>query len=175
MAVKTLYFLRHSKAAAAEPNGDDHARVLNSRGERDASLMGEYLLSQGIHPQLVLCSTATRTRQTFQLLQAAIPRPLNVQYESKLYLASPKEVLDFVANVEPHIHSIMVIAHNPTLQQLSHDLVEDGDEKLKRELAQHFPTTTLAELQFSADEWAEVVPRSGTLRRFVMPSMFEAA
>jgi phosphohistidine phosphatase len=175
MAVKTLYFLRHSKALAAEANTDDHARMLSERGERDASMMGEYLLAQGVHPQLVLCSPSTRTRQTFQLMQAAMERPLNVQYESKLYLASPKEVLDIVAGVEPSVRSLMVLAHNPTLQQLAYDLTETGDEKLKSELAQNFPTTALAELQFSAEEWAEIAPRSGTLKRFVMPSEFETA
>lgn len=175
MSRKILYLLRHSKAITEAPGGDDHARTLTLRGETDAEAMGRYFADANILPARVLCSTATRTRQTFQLLQSTLSTPLNVEYEPKLYLASTRDVLEIIAGVEPAVSSLLIIGHNPTLQQLAHDLAGNGDDALCGALSQDFPTAALAELHFQEESWQDITLQSGVLKRFITPEMFASA
>lgn len=170
MSVKTLYFLRHAKAVSAEGAADDHERQLTERGERDAVRMGEYMKRQNILPALTLCSTSLRTRQTLHLLETALGTPLNARMSGKLYLASPKEMLEEIAQQDSAASSLMVLAHNPSLQQLAMDLCVDGDEHLLDEMTRRFPTAALAEIAYPAEEWKDIRGRAGMLKRFVIAS-----
>src|SRR5688572_1647332 len=135
MPFKTLYLLRHAKAAIGEPAQDDHERPLNERGERDAYKVGEYMREAGMIPSRVLCSTALRTRQTLHAIERAMDRPLSVHMDGHLYLASSKNILDVLAHESPDIRSVLIIGHNPTLHQLALDLVETGEPPLMEELS----------------------------------------
>lgn len=174
MSHKTLYLLRHAKAANAQPGQDDHERPLNTRGQENARRMGEYFKLERIMPSLALCSTALRTRQTLQAIEA-VNGPLNVQFESRLYLAAPQDVLLVLAEVPESIKRVLVIGHNPTMHQLCLDLIGSGNVQLRHALAEKYPTGALAELAFSAEEWSELKPGMAELHRFVAPSAVEVA
>lgn len=175
MSSKTLYFLRHAKALSGSLTLEDHERPLHERGVKDAKRVGEYMREQGIEPSLALCSTALRTRQTLQWVETALGQPLNVRYESKLYLASPEDILSMIASVAPEEQRLMVVGHNPTLHQLCYELARDDDSALRDALAERFPTCALAEFDFSGEEWGDVSPPTLQLRRFAVPSGVEFA
>ena len=89
--MKRLYLLRHAKAVPAEPALDDHARELTVRGMHDAGAMGRYIRKNGFEPELLLASTAARTRQTADLVLREIEA--RVDYREALYLAEPGKIL----------------------------------------------------------------------------------
>lgn len=175
MEFKTLYLLRHAKASPPGPGQDDHERSLNERGERDARAIGEYMREQNIVPRQTICSTATRTRQTLHFAELALERPFNARFESKLYMATPKIVLELLWEIPPEVPSLLLIGHNPTFHQLAGDLCEEGDAALLDELAEHFPTAALAEIRYPAIEWSDLGAKSGTLKRFVLPKRLREA
>lgn len=169
--MKTLYILRHAKAAGADPSADDHARPLTDRGVADAYRVGEYMRAAGLVPELALCSSSVRTRQTLQQVEAALGQGLNAQVIGKLYLASPRDVLEQLALVEEGVRSVLIVGHNPTLQQLSVDIAGgSGDLALQEAMARSFPTASFVELQCNVRDWVEVGAGGGVLKRFVVPA-----
>ena len=82
-----LMLLRHAKSEKAEPGMSDHPRRLNARGKNDASLIGAYMARHALAADLVLVSTAERTRQTWERVAAALSKPPKVVYEERLYNA----------------------------------------------------------------------------------------
>jgi phosphohistidine phosphatase len=136
--LKTLYILRHGKAAPEDRDGDA-ARPLAKRGRKAAAAMGEYLATLRPPPRLVLCSTALRTRETFDGLGPALrPRP-EVVYEEALYLTSAPRLLERLQRLPESAESVLLIGHNPGLHQLVGTLASDSGA-----FADGFPTAALA-------------------------------
>jgi phosphohistidine phosphatase len=121
MTVRTLVILRHAKAEPPERYEHDVDRPLNARGRRDAVAAGAWLAELGV-PDLVLCSTAVRTRETWQgVLDGLGPsddEPV-VVYERALYSGGVPEALDLVAATQPEVAHVLLIGHDPTLSLLS--------------------------------------------------------
>ena len=119
MTVRTLVLLRHAKA---ETPGErpDHERRLTTTGEADAGAAGAWLAGEGIHPQLVICSTATRTRQTWQGVSVALGgADPEVHYEDRLYEGGRTEVFDLLRAVPDDVGTVLVVGHNPTVSDVS--------------------------------------------------------
>jgi phosphohistidine phosphatase len=136
MTARTLVLLRHAKA---EPFGEhpDFDRKLTKNGEADADAAGSWLADQGLRPDLVLCSPAARTRQTWHgaavALAQAAPDPAapEVHYEPSLYSGGRTEVVDLLRAVPDDIDTVLVVGHNPTISDVSvllggYDSVDDG-------------------------------------------------
>jgi phosphohistidine phosphatase len=156
-----LWILRHAKAVADPPaGGTDHERPLAPRGRRDADALGKRLAEPGFAPgalpDLVLCSTATRTVQTAQRALAALDDPPPVEHRRALYRASPDDVLDELRELGPEHGSVMVVGHNPT----AHDLVVGLD---RRAAPKSFLTCAVAVFELPGDDWATVSWGTGTL------------
>lgn len=130
MTARTLVLLRHAKAET--PNDEpDFDRRLTKRGETDADAAGSWLADERIRPDLVLCSPATRTRQTWQGVSIALaqagaggPAP-EVRYEDGLYFGGRTEVFDLLRTVPDTVHTVLVVGHNPTVSEVSILLVPD--------------------------------------------------
>ncbi len=163
---KLLYILRHAKAEFAADYAEDHARPLNPRGKNDAVACGNHMRSLANPPQLALCSTATRTRETYDALGLDIP----VAYSDKLYLANVGELLHHINALPAEIDSALIVGHNPGMHELTailtHHAENDADTERLRE---KFPTCTLATLSFTKD-WAEITPDSATLKALHTPT-----
>lgn len=125
MTVRTLALLRHAKAMSPDDYADDFERPLSHRGRSDAAAAGRWLLGQGVLPQLVLCSPALRTRETWTAAGAALGDPV-VTYQPRLYLTSVSDALELVQATDLGVHTLLVIGHNPTLSVLSAMLNTDG-------------------------------------------------
>lgn len=136
--MKTLYILRHAKAATEDREGDA-ARPLAKRGRKAAAAMGEYLATLRPAPRLVLCSTALRTRETFDQLRPALDPEPEVVYEEGLYLTSARRLLERLQRLPESAASVLLIGHNPGLHQLVSTLASDSAG-----FADGFPTAALA-------------------------------
>jgi phosphohistidine phosphatase len=163
--VKRLFLLRHAKSSWDDPSLDDHDRPLARRGRRASELIAEHLRRERIAPSLVLCSSARRTRET---LERVLPEldAADVQVERELYGASADDLLRRLREVPRELDSVMLIGHQPAIQELALRLAGDGSE-LER-LRQKFPTAALATLSF-AGEWSALGGRSAELVAYVKP------
>jgi phosphohistidine phosphatase len=163
--VRTLYLLRHAKSSWDDPALADHERPLAPRGRRDAKRIAEHLSTSGIDPELVLCSSAARTRETLELVKPALGGP-TVRFEADLYGASCDELLARLRLVPSEVASVMVIGHNPGIQELAVALASGGDE-LERVEAK-FPTTALATFTLQ-QSWNRLAPGGALLEAYVVP------
>ncbi|WP_328422226.1 histidine phosphatase family protein [Micromonospora sp. NBC_00389] len=156
---RTLVLLRHAKAEQGSDSTDDAVRPLTARGSADAAAAGAWLAHHGLLPDVVICSTVRRTRQTWHGVAMGMtgsppeggpagPRP-TVHYEPGAYDAHPEELLALVRTVDPAARTVLLIAHNPGISLLSALLDPDGTdgEGLRTaELAVHRTTLGWAEL-----------------------------
>jgi phosphohistidine phosphatase len=162
-----LWLLRHAKSSWYDPGLEDRDRPLAPRGEQAADRMRDYFVAAGIRPALVLCSSALRTRQTLARVLSGLGPELEVRIESSLYTFDEDPLLDRLRVIPEGVPSVMLIGHNPAIQELAVMLAARG-ERLD-ELAQKYPTGALAEIGFPAGSWHEVGKTTGELTRFVVP------
>jgi phosphohistidine phosphatase len=161
----TLYLLRHAKSSWDDPTLSDRERPLAPRGRRDAKRIAKHLRRTGSEPELVLCSSAARTRETLELVQPALAGP-TVMVEEELYGASSDELLARVRLVPDAVASVMLIGHNPGIHELALSLASVGDE-LER-LEAKFPTAALATFDLPKT-WGQLAPADATLAAYVVP------
>lgn len=173
--MRQLLLLRHAKSPSDDPSLSDHARPLNAAGRRTARLMRGALGGLGVVPELVLVSSARRTRQTLEALEpwaATAGATPQMRVLDSLYLASGDQILAVLRQVGDLAGRVMVIGHNPGLHELALALVgaPDGVGAVGADqLSQGFPTGALAEFAV-ATEWAALQPGAGVrLVRFLCP------
>jgi phosphohistidine phosphatase len=171
--MKTLFLLRHAKSDWSDGALSDHARPLNARGRTTAPLIAAYMKKKAYAPALVLCSTATRTVQTLDLIKPVLPDATIVRYEDPLYLAEPEKLLERIRWVESQFPSVMLIGHNPGMELLAAGLSAPGKtaaEKGRRDvMREKYPTAALAVLKFAVKDWREVARGEGALADFIRP------
>ena len=160
--------MRHAKAVPYEP-GADHERALAERGRVDAERVGDALGEAGAVPDLVLCSTATRTRETLECAAGAIGDATEVSFEPRIYGASVGELLSVIQAVGDEVNTLMLVGHNPGTQMLAVALAADGDQI--EPLRVKFPTAGVADLRFEG-AWADVAPMRCELAGFLDPRAF---
>src|SRR5262249_43333708 len=159
------------KSSWDDPTIPDRDRPLAPRGFRACELVAEYLRRQEITPWLVLCSSSMRTRQTLEGVSVGFSYPVEALIEHGLYGATAAELLDRLRVVDGSVASVMLIGHNPAIQELSTNLVRPrthGDP-----LRDKFPTGALATLKL-ASSWTALAPGSATLTAFVSPKDLKA-
>jgi phosphohistidine phosphatase len=164
--MRTLYLLRHAKSSWSDPTLSDHERQLARRGRRDAKRIAKHLLRQGIEPELVLCSTAERTRETLELLRSALGDTSTIRLEAQLYGASVDGLIGRVHQVPDDVTSLMLIAHNPGLHDLAVFLASPSAERERLEAK--FPTAALATLTLQVT-WRGLSRATAELVAYVVP------
>jgi phosphohistidine phosphatase len=163
--------LRHAKSEWANSGGGDHERPLNARGRDAAPKIGAYLFRAKIFPDLVLCSTAQRTRQTCELVTASFDKTPAIRFRDQLYLAEPEAIIGIVRETPDEVRALMIIGHNPGVHQAAADLTGSGSAEARELLAAKFPTAALAILDFATDDWAGIGLHAGKLDCFVTPRL----
>ena len=162
----TLYLLRHAKSSRDDPTIPDHERPLAPRGFRTCELVAEYLRRHEITPWLVLCSSSTRTRQTLEGVSAGFGYPVEALIEHGLYGATAAELVDRLRLVDASVASVLLIGHNPAVQELAANLVRPATPR--DAWREKFPTGALATLEL-ASTWTALAPGGATLTAFVDP------
>ncbi|MEW1646140.1 histidine phosphatase family protein [Streptomyces sp. NPDC091219] len=165
---RRLVVLRHAKSAwpAGVP---DHQRPLAPRGRRDAPAAGAALAGTDALPDLALCSTAVRARQTWELASAEWETPPPVRFDPGLYAADVTELLDAVRQVPPEVETLLLIGHNPGLEELVLELAGDGLGDALDEVRVKFPTSAIAVLAWHGDTWRELAPGTALLTGLTVP------
>jgi phosphohistidine phosphatase len=168
--VKTVLLLRHAKSAWDDAGLADHERPLNRRGERAAEAMAEHIAKKSPRPDLILCSTATRTRQTLAPLvhRLAAPAP-PILLEKGLYLASEAALLARLQDAPGEAGTVMLIGHNDGIWQLAEVLAGRGRAGLLANLHDKFPTGTLATLRAPIERWPDLLAGSAELLAYIRP------
>lgn len=164
---RRLHLLRHAKSSHDDPALADHDRPLAPRGRRAAELVASHIRAEAIAPDLVLCSTALRTRETLELIEPALGEGVAVSYEGALYDASPEELLEHIAAAPEGAESILLVGHNPAVQELTLALAANGGEHVDR-AREKFPTAALATLELPG-AWRELRLGAAKLAAFVIP------
>ena len=161
MARITLF--RHAKAENPDLETADFERVLASRGRQNAVRMGRFIKEKGLLPDLVIVSTAARTRQTYELASRDWP-DIPVVFLDSIYEASATTVM---AAIEAHggdCERVMVIGHNPGLVVLLHNLVDSPPSGINMS---YFPTSCVADIGFDVPHIKNIHPESGRLLSFI--------
>lgn len=165
--MRTLLLLRHAKSDRTQAVSEDYARPLNERGREAAVRVGQWMKKHHLQPEWVICSPAERTRETLALLRAhlAIPDTL-IDYDDRAYLATAETLLAAMARCPRDMSTILVIGHNPGLEQLleylcGRPLPRSSKDKL-------LATATLAQITLP-DDWHALPPRAGKLVQIVRP------
>jgi phosphohistidine phosphatase len=174
--MRQLLLLRHAKSSWEDANLTDHDRPLDPEGQTAAATLRAGIARLGLVPQLVLVSSARRTRETLERLEP-LPGDPRILRSTELYLASPRQILDQLADVPAEITSVLVIAHNPGLHDLAMMLAGAHAMSLGRQgskrLARGFPTAALAEFSV-AGGWRSL-PDGARLVRFLTPQDLQQA
>jgi phosphohistidine phosphatase len=165
-----LLLLRHAKSAWP-PEVDDHDRPLAERGRKAAPLIGAYMAQASLLPELVLVSTARRAQETWDVVARSLPGPISRRDTPDLYAASSARMASILLTVDPAIRMVMLVGHNPGLEDLAAGLVGTGDSDARRRMSDKFSTGGLAVIAFDAESWKDVLPGGGELERFVTPRM----
>jgi phosphohistidine phosphatase len=165
---KRLILLRHAKSSWTE-GVEDHERPLSDRGRRAAPVMGHYLQKAGLHPDLVLVSTARRAQETWSRTLRALKGPIEARNSREIYAASPDKLLDVIHGVDPSVRTLMLVGHNPGLEDLARSLMMDSGGEPGARMREKFPTAGAAVLTFAVDSWADIAAGSGSLDRFATP------
>ena len=145
--MKRLLIMRHAKSSWKDDGLTDHERPLKKRGKNDAQLMGKLLKSKKIVPDLIICSTAQRAKETAEVLAESMKFKENITFSDALYMAEPSDILNEIASHAAKEKTIMVIGHNP------------GSEALVQILTgkvESLPTASIAYVTAKIDDWKEI-------------------
>jgi len=172
-AGRKLVLLRHAKSAW--PDVPDHERPLARRGERDAPVMGGWLRTAGHVPDRVLCSTARRARETWELAQPALGASPPVSFEDRIYGASAPELLALIHRVPRAARTLLIVGHDPGIPELAFMLAgaaDPGGDSVPRSTVDRmkakFPTAAIAVLELTGT-WSQLGPGEARLTGFVTP------
>ena len=159
-----LILVRHAKSSWDDPLAPDHARVLNARGRDAAGRVGRWLAAEGYLPDAALVSTAVRTRETWALLSAELPRPPAPVFLDALYHAGPEIMLRCLAGAEGR--SVLMLGHKPGIAAFAVWMLE---RTARHPRFADYPTCATLVAEFDAARWSDVAPGSGRALAFVVP------
>ncbi len=142
--MKTLLILRHAKSSWKDMTLADHDRPLNRRGKEDAPRMGALLAEEGLVPDVILSSTAKRAQATAEAVADASGFEGEIHYSRDLYHADPESYLYTLRTLPPDYELVMVVGHNPGLEELVDVLT---GESLR------LPTAALVQVSLPLDDW----------------------
>ena len=155
--MKTLGLFRHAKSDWHDARARDFDRPLNARGRKGAEVMGRHIRNSAIKWDRIIASPAVRCAETFELGSAAAGRSYPAIWDRRIYLASSATLEDLLREQEDSCSSLLMIGHNPGLEDLIFDLVpDDGASRLREVVEEKFPTATYAVLELDIERWADI-------------------
>ena len=153
--MKTLLVLRHAKSSWNDSARDDHERPLSKRGRRDGPRMGKLLREYGLRPDIVISSDAVRARRTAEAVAEAARYAGEILLDHYLYMAGPADILSRLRTVRENAETVMIVGHNPGLEELVEHLTGQR---------QDLPTSALAQIVLPIDQWRDLkLTTRGTL------------
>jgi len=166
--MKTLTLLRHAKSGWDDLVQRDFDRPLNAKGARAAMTIGRQMRSLGMTFDHVVASPAERVIETVAHLSAGYGRTIEPVWDRRFYLASTAMLLDLIHALPEEADRVLMIGHNPGLEELVLLLAPDRPDELRDRVAIKYPTASVAELEIG-DSWALLLPGEARLTRFIRP------
>ncbi len=145
--MKTLLILRHAKSSWKHPDLADHDRPLNKRGKHEAHEMGLLIRKESLTPGLILSSTAKRARATAEAVAEECGYEGEIEFKPAFYPGEPKDYLRAVSGVSDAVQSVMVVGHNPGMEELLETLTDQ---------AETLSTAALARVDLPIERWQEL-------------------
>lgn len=174
--MKRLTLLRHAKSDWDDPVPRDFDRPLNRRGEKAALLMGEFAAKRKMRFDLLVASPAVRVVQTLDTFFTGYGETLDPRWDRRIYLASSPTLQDVVRDLPDSAESVLLVGHNPGLEELILDLVpDDGASPLREDVEVKFPTASLAVMDLPIERWTQLEENGATLVSFTRPRDLDPA
>jgi phosphohistidine phosphatase len=142
--MKTLLVLRHAKSSWDDPGRGDHERPLNQRGLQDAPRMGALIRERRLIPDIVVSSDALRARSTAEAVAGAARYEGKILLDRQLYLAEPADILSVLRELHENAETVMIVGHNPGLEDLVKLLTGEPHD---------LPTAALAQVVLPIESW----------------------
>jgi phosphohistidine phosphatase len=174
--MKILGLFRHAKSDWNDARLRDFDRPLNKRGRRGAAVVGRHIAEHGIAWERIIASPAVRVAQTIEIAAEASGGAPPINWDRRIYLASSATLLDILRDQEGDPASVIMVGHNPGLEDLIFELVpDDGSSPLRDIVEEKFPTATYAVLELEIDSWSQIEAGRGRLVHLVRPRDIDAA
>lgn len=169
-----LMLLRHAKSSWDDPGLGDAERPLTPRGGRAAMAIGATMAERSLVPDHVLCSPARRARETWDLVSGQLDDTVPADIVQDLYdFGDGSALLNVIRSFEGKARRLMLVGHNPSMENLARRLAVAGDRRLLARLAAKYPTGALAVVAFDGEDWPEAGSSPGTLMHFIRPRDLE--
>ena len=167
---KKLTLLRHAKSGWDDPVARDFDRPLNKRGEKAALLIGQWMKQQSLIFDRVIASPAVRVIETLDHVIGGYGSRLEPSWERRVYLASSATLMDVLRELDDSVESVLLVGHNPGLEDLVLDLVpENSGSALRDSVYEKYPTAAIAEIELQLSAWSGIERGQGVLSRFIRP------
>ena len=144
--MKKLYLLRHANTHPSTT--DDKNRIITPKGVKEIKSIAEQLLTKQITFDLILCSTALRTKQTLHHLEDFMDKGFYTEYKDSLYNPTLEEFISTIQETPDHVQNIMTISHNPTTSEIANYLTDESNIS--------FSTANLLALDLNINDWNEI-------------------
>lgn len=158
--MKYLYLLRHAKSNWKDLSVNDFNRPLNKRGKNDAPNMGKFLNNRNVRVDLIISSSAKRTKETSRVIAEKIGYKNQIIFDENIYEATFEKLLSIIKNLDTNLNKVMIVGHNPGLTDLVNYLVDIEIDNI--------PTCGVAAIKLEND-WCELKRNCGKLLFFEYP------
>jgi len=155
--MKRLLILRHAQSLGTETGGTDKTRKLSPNGIKDAQVLGALMAREGLQPDAVLCSAATRTRQTLEGVMESL-EDTKIEYLDRLYNADFDVLVSAIQGLSDNVETVLLVAHNPGIHTLAARLAADDGSAAAERLLMSYAPATLTVLDCDIDDWTAIKP-----------------
>ncbi|TGK21193.1 histidine phosphatase family protein [Leptospira fluminis] len=167
--MKSIYLIRHSKSDWETSYSRDKERPLSERGRKNAKTLRKYLNKISFSTDLALVSPSERTKETFRILNVPEPLAKNVNFVSSLYEAEGSELLELLRKLEYDLDNVLIVGHNPGLENLAERLIFGKKETFPESLFLKFPTSGFLSLVLNSTDWKDCGAVPCQMQRFWIP------
>jgi len=163
--LKTLFLLRHAHAGEQTAEQSDIDRRLSGRGRGEAAGLPARFARYSAAPTVCICSAAQRAVETLNGLRDSPnwPSDAKVEIDAALYLASAETLLERLSWVEALVDRVLIVAHNPGIGRLTHELAKTGEAAALDQLNRSFAPAAIAVLEFDVEQWSHIGTPPGRL------------
>lgn len=166
----TLTLLRHAKSSWDDTVPRDFDRPLNKRGERASIVVGAWLKREGLTFDHVVASPAVRVIDTIDQFVKGTGERIDATWDRRIYLASSATLMDVLRDQSDEFKSLLMVGHNPGMEDLVFDIVpDDGSSPLRELVWEKFPTAAIARMELDIDSWSRIDRKCGRLTHFIRP------
>ncbi len=166
----TLTLFRHAKSSWDDMVPRDFDRPLNKRGEKAAVLMGKWMKENKLDFDHVVASPAVRVIDTIDQFVLGTGERIDPTWDRRIYLASSATLMDVLRDQSDEFKSVLMVGHNPGMEDLVFDLVpDDGSSPLRDVVWEKYPTAAIARMELAIDSWGAIDRKCGTLTHFIRP------